>query len=598
MRLDGKINSKAGVSLITVLLFMLVATIAATATYKWITSASRSSSSQMLEKEAYQSSVAGIESARSWMTYHANDVGALIRQYKQNGNVAISLDNQLTELVRPGQDFHVWLTGVNTENTTYKLKIVSEGVSRNGQARHSEAAILNVSGLYTVRLPGANAGLDFDKAFQGKLSKLVNSPIIESAIVNGNYEGNQPSVTRHLIVTGNVKLEGPKQSTDAGLAGADVYIGGTLEFNGDNKMGTAGNVVYVGKDLNCNGGEGSIYIGGDVYVGKNVLSNCGLYVAGNMTVNGHLERNGNKVAKDNSNNDCHVNGATSTTSTLCVDQNLVFTKNGEFHINKNADKGGIFRVAGSWYAPSKIEAHCETYTCGDNNGNRKSYVGGNMYRYSSPNYSVLKQRYRTWGHHGWSDWQSYSPNYGIYKQGVTQDEIQAYYYNTEFSKGGRILSFYAEDDGSIKLTPPIGDWKSSDGVLGAIGGNYWSNIDKMNSLGNLIVETGSGPTAEKKVPQAINVKNMVNEEDVWLANKSNQRCYQDDLTDYKASVRTSDYYIDGHSKLEQSFWEDVQTCYERLQAAGTLYNGYLVLVFLVLLGDLVLLPLVNRFGLV
>jgi hypothetical protein len=282
---------------------MLVATIAATATYKWITSASRSSSSQMLEKEAYQSSVAGIESARSWMTYHANDVGALIRQYKQNGNVAISLDNQLTELVRPGQDFHVWLTGVNTENTTYKLKIVSEGVSRNGQARHSEAAILNVSGLYTVRLPGANAGLDFDKAFQGKLSKLVNSPIIESAIVNGNYEGNQPSVTRHLIVTGNVKLEGPKQSTDAGLAGADVYIGGTLEFNGDNKMGTAGNVVYVGKDLNCNGGEGSIYIGGDVYVGKNVLSNCGLYVAGNMTVNGHLERNGNKVAKDNSNND-------------------------------------------------------------------------------------------------------------------------------------------------------------------------------------------------------------------------------------------------------------------------------------------------------
>ena len=38
--------SKKGVSLITVLLFMLVATIAATATYKWLTSEGRSSASR------------------------------------------------------------------------------------------------------------------------------------------------------------------------------------------------------------------------------------------------------------------------------------------------------------------------------------------------------------------------------------------------------------------------------------------------------------------------------------------------------------------------------------------------------------------------
>ena len=49
-------NKKAGVSLITVLLFMMIATIAATATYKWITSEGRSSASRMLEREAYQSS--------------------------------------------------------------------------------------------------------------------------------------------------------------------------------------------------------------------------------------------------------------------------------------------------------------------------------------------------------------------------------------------------------------------------------------------------------------------------------------------------------------------------------------------------------------
>ena len=62
---------KAGVSLIAVLMFMLIATIAATATYKWITSEAHSSTSRMLQREAYQSSIAGIENARSWMTYNA-----------------------------------------------------------------------------------------------------------------------------------------------------------------------------------------------------------------------------------------------------------------------------------------------------------------------------------------------------------------------------------------------------------------------------------------------------------------------------------------------------------------------------------------------
>ena len=138
---------KSGVSLITVLLFMLVATIAATATYKWITSEGHSSASRMLEREAYQSSVAGIETAVSWMTFHANDVGALIRQYKTSGNAAISLDNQLAPLVRAGQNFHVWVTGVNAAGGSYKVKLVSEGVARNGAASHSEVAILNVDGL-------------------------------------------------------------------------------------------------------------------------------------------------------------------------------------------------------------------------------------------------------------------------------------------------------------------------------------------------------------------------------------------------------------------------------------------------------------------
>ena len=111
MQTNFKLN-KAGVSLIAVLLFMLIATIAATATWKWITSEGFSSTSRMLKREAYQSSMAGIENARSWMTFHANDVGALIKQYIDGGNAPINLDAQLRPLQRAGQNYHVWLTGV------------------------------------------------------------------------------------------------------------------------------------------------------------------------------------------------------------------------------------------------------------------------------------------------------------------------------------------------------------------------------------------------------------------------------------------------------------------------------------------------------
>ena len=124
------LKTKTGVSLITVLMFMLVATIAATATWKFITSEGFSSKSRMLKREAYQSAQAGIENARSWMTFHANDVGALIRQFQDKGK-PINLDNQLRALQKAGQNYHVWLTGVNTENSTYKLKILSSGALKN-----------------------------------------------------------------------------------------------------------------------------------------------------------------------------------------------------------------------------------------------------------------------------------------------------------------------------------------------------------------------------------------------------------------------------------------------------------------------------------
>ena len=167
MQTNFKLN-KAGVSLIAVLLFMLIATIAATATWKWITSEGFSSTSRMLKREAYQSSMAGIENARSWMTFHANDVGALVKQYIEGGNVPVNLDAQLRPLQRAGQNYHVWLTGVNTENKTYKLKILSSGEARGG-SKHSEVAIFNVDGLYQVSLPVQHVAkkTNFDYAYFG-----------------------------------------------------------------------------------------------------------------------------------------------------------------------------------------------------------------------------------------------------------------------------------------------------------------------------------------------------------------------------------------------------------------------------------------------
>ena len=117
-------SNKKGVSLITVLLFMLVATIAGTATFKWLTSEGRSSASRMQVEEARQSAIAGIQSTRAWMTNNANDVGAAIRQYLLGGNQPISLNSRVTAHMNGKQDFNVWLTGVSEVNGFFKLKIL------------------------------------------------------------------------------------------------------------------------------------------------------------------------------------------------------------------------------------------------------------------------------------------------------------------------------------------------------------------------------------------------------------------------------------------------------------------------------------------
>lgn len=233
-------NMKSGVSLITVLMLMLIATIAATATYKLLTSQGRSSESRMRQQEAYQSSQAGIESARMWMTFHANDVGALIKSFIDGGNKPINLDARLRPLQRAGQNYHVWLTGVNTEKTTFKLKILSSGESRNN-TQWNETAIFNVDGLYRVRLFEENdySAIPFRYNYFGGTTQTQGHMKAYSLLVNGNLDnGSNPAYTENdLIITGNANVSGSSIG-----AGTTACIGGNLIANN----GVLGNDFYVG----------------------------------------------------------------------------------------------------------------------------------------------------------------------------------------------------------------------------------------------------------------------------------------------------------------------------------------------------------------
>lgn len=275
--------NKNGVSLVTVLLFMLVATIAATATFKWLTSENRSSGSRMQQREAYQSAIAGIESARSWMTYHGNDVGSLIKQFEDGNSAPILLNSQLAELTRPGQNFKVWLVGVNTTNSTYKLKLLSKGESRNGSANHHELAILNVDGLYRVNIPKERtiSRIPFEyNYYGGSVDETAGGINATSMVVNGNWVGNPTGVQKSLIVTGNATLTG----SNIAIGDSNNCIGGN--FNAENLGATGGNIYIGGDGLNFSGHfKGNAYFEHNVNIGT---GGTGLTVDGSMFLGNDL----------------------------------------------------------------------------------------------------------------------------------------------------------------------------------------------------------------------------------------------------------------------------------------------------------------------
>lgn len=517
-------RSKKGVSLITVLMFMLVTTIAATATFKWLTSENRSSASRMLRQEAYQSSVAGIENARAWMSNHPNDVGALIKQYYDNQKRPILLNSVLPQLDRNGQSYNVWLTAVNTSSTTYKLKLLSEGNGRN-DSKHTEAAIIRVDGLYRIRIPQSSEKFTFNKAFHGASDGITGTDTIGSGNINGDWEySNNPVVKGDMIVTGNTKYGGTVHHY------GDFYLGGNLTSDGQTIYGTEGldtSVIYIGGNVTCPSGQ-PITVYGDLYVKGDISELCKVDVKGNLTIGGHIVRN----------NDHYIT----------VGKNWVFTNQnsapeeqleiGHDFPNNNTS----FSVGRNLYLPYKLKAHCSTgNNCGDSQGKRGFTVGGNVYQYKNSPFVLETQEENEYGY-----------SYGAYMDGYTRP------FNNDWSrpfcsddhtncKRGRIFSFNAN---SIS-TDRVQEWKETDNVLKNISDNYWQHINRINKYGKMINKTTN------RIPEPIMLKN----ETAWKAAKANSFC------------GFGDWFA-----MDNNFVSKLNMCYVNAKNENKLYNDeYLII---------------------
>lgn len=375
-------STKKGVSLVTVLLFMMVATIAATATYKWLSSAGSSSAARMKVIAARELAVSGIEATRSWMSYNGNDVGAVIKQYfdKNNGGKPIFLNPILSKSFSDSNKDSVWLVGVSVDRQNYRLKILSVS-TLDDNTKYSEMAIMNVGGLFQVSLPSTNKKVNLSEAFHGTLG-AADSLIVDAAVIkqqskfvsHGSQMLNGIKSSKYLVMDGSFYV-----NRDADVH--DLYVTGDLDF-GNNL--TASGQVYVGGNLfgstpsNTLNISGSCYVKGDFKpedkserVKSEVSSYGGSTLGGvfkfgsNLTIGGSLE---------------HFSGTYG--SKIMVDSNLVVgqklkIKSGEgakdsIRVRENAYIDKYQLAAG---AKIPLNTLRRTYM-GSVDHNNKVYVGG------------------------------------------------------------------------------------------------------------------------------------------------------------------------------------------------------------------------------
>ena len=574
---------KAGVSLVTVLLFMLVATIAATATFKWLTSENRSSGARLKKQEAYQSAMAGIENTRAWMTYNANDVGALITQFQSEGKM-IKLNNRLTPWLRANQNYDVWLTGVNTGTAhNFKLKILASGKSSNNTV-HNEVAIFNVDGLYKVQIPQEAVGINFDKAFDGKMTGITGNDTLQSGIIHGDFsdQNNTPKLTGNFVVSGDMGFGGTVHGDgDMFVKGSITsknggYTFGTKIYNPpwSNKLDT--NVVFVGGDIACADNQ-PIRVYGDLYVGGSISAKCAIDVSGNLTIGGSIERTDNAA------------------KTFTVGRNLVFKKDAVFHWTTEIEYG----TGGPAGTGVGVNTYLAKLNGKNSNGNRKINLGKKVYLYSNPGYVGCPNKDEPGG---------FRPANCTYCEGIF---TQCSGPNGEGSVvANRYFSIYNPLSGAGMGGPGIGpgmggpgggpgmggpggannytariqsefitEWAKTDNILGAVSDKYWDNIAKMNAYGNIIKNDGT-------IPQALLLKDSAS----WIAKAkaTNTRCgigqkwamdaaTVKKLSDcYQANKDNPDVLYNGFLAVEWQFDQDKDPGDQKLDGKFLIYASTVI----------------------
>lgn len=461
----NKKNLKKGVSLITVLMFMLVATIAATATYKWLTSENVSSASRMQTARAQQAAVAGLVTAKSWMAYHGNETGAIITQFMASGKKPIHLNSIIkasdTSMVRDSMKYDVWLIGANTSQQPYVLKLASKGFD-GSSGEYTEIGIFDVGGLYRVKVPQPNAAVQlssFRQALFGQSDGITGSDVLESGIINGDFANNNtPVIEQDLLVTGNFNLQGGTG------AGNSMYIKGNFSNRGGMYIGTDGannknckagsdtTVVYIGGSLTECSNE--FYVCGDLYVGKNIANNCRVYVTGNMTVGGIVYRS----------NEGHG---------FKVDKYLLFEKTGKIEQESNAGSDELKVGKGILLSNAKMTGNLNGYSM-----NLEA-----LWKYSTSNVSFMKKG-------------------GYYEVKSSDPEGPNVLFNANVGDANVIQNLNDLSESNTEISTKLKN----------VG--YWANRKRMNRIGNQI------DPSTNKVPDPI----ILQDENVWKNKTMNTLC--------------------------------------------------------------------------
>ena len=597
---------KSGVSLITVLLFMLVATIAATATYKWITSEGRSSGSRMLEREAYQSSVAGLENARTWMTYHANDVGDLIHQFIAGGNKPINLDGRLRTLQRAGQNYHVWMTGVNTDNPTYKVKLVSYGEAL-GNTRHAEAAIFNVDGLYRVEVPSKkfSGDLNFEEAFFGTLTGGQTFDV-QSGVFNGNMIVNTAvKSTGHVLVTGNLEVNSSSEFNDLYVKGhvcacTKFWVKGNARFEQTLYVGGGS----IGNETTPTGGmkvDHDLYLDNGVdLTTKTVCSyqHCG---TGDLYVDGNVSSYGDVVMLNTSSGQ----KATQIDGNLVVNngKQIIFPTESNRKSGPWMDEGSgySFKVLGNVFVDNGFNdgIHSQYHAAPDvafGSTGKTVYIPG-QYRVSTAERNI-DQNYGYWANDmnstvTWSEWwgQAHCDYHRLYLKNDGYMYYNCYYGNEQWPLGETKLhekpaanTFCNKDicspsgngnDGKFygKFTFPFfqGEGYTRNQIFTQINGTY-TNSKPTDT-------TGWGANPLKKYHDMVTTETEGNCTGAHVSDpiQFNKKLFDKNTVGNKLHNEDNPGAcdIDGLWGKDNSIdrWNLLETCYDNASAANELYDG-------------------------